>query len=164
MKKFLMLFLCLALLFTATAFAGGSKEKADSQAEYKIPKGTKPAGTVTFWHAMSGSRQKVIDKLVSDFNAKNPAVKVEALYTGSYDETVTKGLAAVKAGNPPVLLMSYEVGTQTMKDSGAIIPVKNLNQGHSAGPRGYMSRCLPFTISITPTTATEERGELPSFT
>ena len=110
-------------------FAGGKKEQAPAQKEYKIPEGTKPAGTVTFWHAMSGSRQKVIDNLVADFNAKNPGVKVEALYTGSYGETVTKGLAAVKAGNPPVLLMSYEVGTQTMKDSGAIIPVKNLNRG-----------------------------------
>ncbi len=128
MKKLIAAIL-LCLIVLPLTFAGGTKEKSKSPLDYKIPEGTKPAGTVTFWHAMSGSRQKVVDKLVEDFNAKNPDIKVEALYTGSYDETVTKGLAAVKAGNPPVLLMSYEVGTQTMKDSEAIIPVKNLNNG-----------------------------------
>ena len=119
----------LCLMILPLAFAGGSKEKADSPLEYKIPEGTVAAGTVTFWHAMSGSRAKVVDALVEGFNKANPGITVEALYTGSYGETVTKGLAAVKAGNPPVLLQSYEVGTQSMKDSGAIIPVKNLNNG-----------------------------------
>ncbi len=128
MKKVIIgILLCLTVM--PLTFAGGSKEKAESPLEYKIPEGTKAAGTVTFWHAMSGSRAKVVDALVEGFNSSHPGIKVEALYTGSYGETVTKGLAAVKAGNPPVLLQSYEVGTQSMKDSEAIIPVKNLNNG-----------------------------------
>jgi len=93
------------------------------------PEGVEARGTVTFWHAMSGSRGGVVEDLVADFNAEFPAIKVDAVYSGSYAETVTKGLAAVKAGAPPVLLQSYEVGTQTMIDSGAIIPVFNLNRG-----------------------------------
>ncbi len=78
---------------------------------------------------MSGSRGKVVEALVESFNKEFPAIKVEAVYSGSYAETVTKGLASVKAGKPPVLLQSYEVGTQTMLDSGAIIPVYLLNKG-----------------------------------
>ncbi len=119
----------LCLMIMPLTFAGGKKEKSASPMDYEIPDGTKGAGTVTFWHAMSGSRAKVVDALVEGFNKSHPGMTVEALYTGSYGETVTKGLAAVKAGNPPVLLQSYEVGTQTMKDSGAIIPIKNLNRG-----------------------------------
>lgn len=126
-KVFIAVLLCLLIL--PLTFAGGTKEKTDSPLEYKIPEGTKAAGTVTFWNAMSGSRAKVVEALVDGFNKTHPDITVEALYTGSYGETVTKGLAAVKAGNPPVLLQSYEVGTQSMKDSEAIIPVKNLNNG-----------------------------------
>jgi len=36
---------------------------------------------------------------------------------------VTKGIAAIRAGDPPHILQVYEVGTETMIDSGAIIPV-----------------------------------------
>lgn len=82
--------------------------------------------TITFWHAMSGSRQDVVNDLVSTFNEKNPDIQVNAEYTGSYAETLTKALAAVRAGDPPTIVQVYEVGTQTMLDSGAIVPVYTL--------------------------------------
>jgi len=118
--------LLLLLALPALLLATPQQEK---EAAYSLPAGVEARGTVTFWHAMSGSRGKVVEGLVADFNAEFPAIKVDAVYSGSYAETVTKGLAAVKAGAPPVLLQSYEVGTQTMIDSGAIIPVFNLNRG-----------------------------------
>lgn len=79
--------------------------------------------TVEFWHAMSGSRLKVLEKIVSDFNAAHPDVEVRAVFTGTYEETLTKFIAAYRAGTAPHLVQVYEVGTQTMIDSGAIIPV-----------------------------------------
>lgn len=82
--------------------------------------------TITFWHAMSGSRQDVVNDLVDTFNEKNPDIQVNAEYTGSYAETLTKALAAVRAGTPPTIVQVYEVGTQTMLDSGAIVPVYTL--------------------------------------
>ncbi|MDD2912120.1 MAG: ABC transporter substrate-binding protein, partial [Candidatus Bipolaricaulis anaerobius] len=44
--------------------------------------------TVEFWHAMSGSRLKVLEKIVSDFNAAHPDVEVRAVFTGTYEETL----------------------------------------------------------------------------
>ena len=120
--------LILLLLLALPAFLLATPQQ-ETETAYSLPAGVEAGGTVTFWHAMSGSRGGVVEGLVADFNAEFPAIKVDAVYSGSYAETVTKGLASVKAGTPPVLLQSYEVGTQTMIDSGAIIPVFNLNRG-----------------------------------
>ena len=120
--------LILLLLLALPAFLLATPQQ-ETETAYSLSAGVEAGGTVTFWHAMSGSRGGVVEGLVADFNAEFPAIKMDAVYSGSYAETVTKGLAAVKAGAPPVLLQSYEVGTQTMIDSGAIIPVFNLNRG-----------------------------------
>ncbi len=84
---------------------------------------------ITFWHAMSGSRQEVVNNLVEAFNTEFPEYEVNAEFTGSYAETLTKAIAAYRAGSPPTIVQVYEVGTQTMLDSDAIVPVYTLNQG-----------------------------------
>jgi sn-glycerol 3-phosphate transport system substrate-binding protein len=91
----------------------------------------KPAATeILFWHAMSGSRGDVINAFADDFNKTNKyGITVKPEYTGSYAETVTKALAAFKTGKPPHIVQVYEVGTQTMRDSKAIVPVYTLNRG-----------------------------------
>ena len=84
---------------------------------------------ITFWHAMSGARLQAIEDLVNGFNAENPDIRVEAMFTGTYAETITKAVANYRAGNPPHIVQVYEVGLQTMLDSGAIYPVYEI-----AGP------------------------------
>jgi sn-glycerol 3-phosphate transport system substrate-binding protein len=82
---------------------------------------------IKLWHAMGGARYDAITKEISaGFNKVNPDYVIEPLFSGSYAETVTKGIAAIRAGDPPHILQVYEVGTQTMLDSGAIIPVTDV--------------------------------------
>jgi len=79
---------------------------------------------ITLWHAMGGARYEAITKdIAAGFNKANPNYVLEPLFTGSYAETVTKAIAAIRAGSPPHIVQVFEVGTQTMVDSGAIIPV-----------------------------------------
>jgi sn-glycerol 3-phosphate transport system substrate-binding protein len=78
---------------------------------------------IEFWHAMSGSRLKVLEKIVNDFNSMHPDIEVVPVFTGTYEETLTKFIAAYRTGTAPHIVQVYEVGTQTMIDSGAIIPV-----------------------------------------
>jgi sn-glycerol 3-phosphate transport system substrate-binding protein len=79
---------------------------------------------ITLWHAMGGARYEAITKGIAEgFAKENPGYALEPLYTGSYAETVTKAIAAIRAGDPPHIVQVYEVGTQTMLDSGAIVPV-----------------------------------------
>jgi len=100
----------------------------EAPAAAEAPAAEEPVN-ITFWNAMSGSRGEVVTDLVDSFNAKFPKYKVNAEYTGSYAETLTKALAAYKAGEPPTVVQVYEVGTQTMLDSGAIVPVYTLDKG-----------------------------------
>jgi sn-glycerol 3-phosphate transport system substrate-binding protein len=78
---------------------------------------------ITFWHAMSGSRLGVLESIVEGFNESNPDYEVVPLFTGSYAETLTKYITAYPSGTGPNIVQVYEVGTQTMIDSGAITPV-----------------------------------------
>lgn len=83
--------------------------------------------TIQFWHAMGGTdRIQLLQNLANEFMQQNPDIKVEVQYTGSYTDTMTKMIAAVRAGNPPDLVMIYDIGTQMMIDSGAIIPIQNM--------------------------------------
>jgi sn-glycerol 3-phosphate transport system substrate-binding protein len=78
---------------------------------------------ITWWHAMSGNNGKVVDAIVKDFNAAHPDIELKAVYSGSYEETLTKYITAYRSKTAPNLMQSYEVGTQTMLSSGAIVPV-----------------------------------------
>ncbi len=102
------------VLMLALAGLGG---EAEAQAPVKI----------TLWHAMGGARYDAITKeIAAGFNKAHPRYVLEPLYSGSYGETVTKAIAAIRAGDPPHIVQVFEVGTQTMLDSGAIIPVTDL--------------------------------------
>jgi len=82
-----------------------------------------------FWHAMSGGRTAAVEKIVDGFNAEHDDINVTAQFTGSYAETLTQGISAVRSGNPPHIIQVYEVGTQTMLDSEAIVPVYEIAEG-----------------------------------
>ncbi len=113
---------------------------------------------ITFWHAMSGSRAEVVQGLVDGFNEENPDVNLVAEFTGSYAETLTKALTAYSAGEAPAIVQVYEVGTRTMLDSGAIVPVMEVSGGQLDQSQfvepivNYYAidgelRCMPFNSS-----------------
>ncbi|MFQ5822787.1 MAG: ABC transporter substrate-binding protein [bacterium] len=67
-----------------------------------------------------------MDNLIKRFNSDHPNIEVQAQFTGSYAETMTKAISATRAGNPPHIFQAYEVGTQTLLDSRAFVPVFEL--------------------------------------
>lgn len=78
---------------------------------------------ISFWHAMSAKRMPAVNRIVKGFNDTHPDIKVEPQFSGKYKEVLGKAIAAARGGNPPHIVQIYEVGTQTMLDSGAIVPV-----------------------------------------
>ncbi|MBW2122326.1 MAG: ABC transporter substrate-binding protein, partial [Deltaproteobacteria bacterium] len=78
---------------------------------------------ITFWHAMSAKRMPAVNRIVEGFNATHPDIKVEPQFSGKYKEVLAKAIAAARGGSPPHIVQVYEVGTQTMLDSGAIVPI-----------------------------------------
>jgi len=82
---------------------------------------------ILFWHAMSGALGDRVGDLARRFNEQQKEFKVVPVFKGSYDETLTAGIAAFRAKNPPAILQVYEVGTATMMAAkGAIKPVHEI--------------------------------------
>lgn len=100
---------------------------------------------ISLWHAMGGARYEAITKdIAAGFNKANPNYVVEPLYAGSYAETVTKAIAAIRSGNPPHIVQVFEVGTQTMLDSGAIIPVTEIVKSGAINFADYIEPILNY--------------------
>ena len=58
---------------------------------------------LTFFYpvAVGGPVTKVVDGYAETYSEMTPGVTVTPVYTGSYLDTVTKTITAVKGGNPP---------------------------------------------------------------
>lgn len=81
---------------------------------------------IQWWHAMTGFLGEKVNEVVVRFNASQNEYEVKAVFKGNYTETLTAGIASYRAKTQPHLLQVFEVGTQTMLSSGAIIPVYQL--------------------------------------
>ena len=83
--------------------------------------------TVSFWHAMGGVNGEAMDYLVNKFNEENTdGITVEAVYQGSYDDTINK-LKSAQIGNMGAdLVQIYDIGTRFMIDSGWVIPMQEM--------------------------------------
>ncbi len=81
MKRILSAILCLAVLLSVgTALAG--------EAPLEL--------TMYFPVNVGGSAAALIEQMTADFNAENPDIKVAPVYTGNYDDTVTKIQTAIR--------------------------------------------------------------------
>ncbi len=76
--------------------------------------------------AVGGKAAKTIDALTADYVSQNPGVKIDAVYSGSYQDTITKVLTAVKGGNPPQLSVILSVDMFTLIEEEAIVSIEEL--------------------------------------
>ncbi len=81
---------------------------------------------VVWWHAMGGFLGERVNDITKKFNESQKDYEVRALNKGTYDDTLTAGIAAYRAKTHPHIIQVFEVGTQTMLSSGAIYPVFQL--------------------------------------
>ncbi len=79
---------------------------------------------VSFYYpiAVGGPITKVIDGLAADFEKENPGIKVKAIYTGTYQDSITKALTAVKSNDAPVTSILLSTDMFTLIDEDAIQP------------------------------------------
>jgi len=115
-KRGLAVFLILACFFTL-AGCGGKKE------------GGKGETQVTFWYGFGGPLGESLEKMIAQFNAHHPDVKVTGASMGQYAALSQKIMAAIAAGNPPTLAQVYENWTVNFIDAGAIVPMQKFVEG-----------------------------------
>jgi sn-glycerol 3-phosphate transport system substrate-binding protein len=78
---------------------------------------------IHFWHAMTGQLKDAVDALARKFNERQSDYEVKPLPKGTYPETLAAAMAAYRSKTPPHIVQVFDVGTQTMLLSGAIMPV-----------------------------------------
>jgi len=76
--------------------------------------------------AVGGPITKIIDTFAADFEKENPGVKIKPIYSGTYQDTITKALTAVKGGEPPVTSILLSTDMFTLIDEDAIVPFDEL--------------------------------------
>src|SRR4051812_43974777 len=80
---------------------------------------------VSFFYpiAVGGPITKIIDGYAADFEKANPSIKVKPIYSGTYQESITKALTAQKSGTPPVTSVLLSTDMFTLIDEEAIVPI-----------------------------------------
>ncbi len=88
------------------------------------------ATEIHWWHSMEGELGRTLEALVAKYNGTQSTFKVVPTYRGNYTENLNAAIAAYRAKKQPHLVQVFEVGTQTMMNSGAIYPVQDLLKDH----------------------------------
>jgi len=76
--------------------------------------------------AVGGKAADTIQELTDEYVANNEGVNIDAVYAGSYSDTVTKALTASRGGKPPQLSVILSVDMFTLIDEDVIIPFDDL--------------------------------------
>lgn len=101
------------------------------------------ATKISFYYpvAVGGPITKLIDDYVAGFEKENPDVKVEPVYSGSYQDTITKVLTAMKGGDAPQVAVILSTDMYTLIDEDAIVPFEEMAK--SADDKAFLSAFYP---------------------
>lgn len=127
--------LSVAAAFGLALSAGGSTPAASSSNNLSTAN-AKTRTIVTFWesHSASNEQGQALAKIVASFNAANPDIKVEVNVTPAS----AKALAAVQAGNPPVMAMIGHGPQYGYEKAGALVNMKKFIYGPNGFPRSQL--------------------------
>ena len=97
---------------------------------------------ITWWHAMGGQLGETVNAIAEKFNDSQDDYKVTPVFKGGYEDTLTAGIAAFRAGEQPNIIQVFDAGSATMIGAkGATIPVQDLlsDNGYAFDIENYIS-------------------------
>ncbi|SLN54098.1 sn-glycerol-3-phosphate-binding periplasmic protein UgpB precursor [Roseovarius litorisediminis] len=101
-----------AILSGATAI--GLSLSAAAKAETEL--------TMYYPIAVGGALTEVVDGIVADFEVANPDIKVNAIYSGNYDDTRVRALSALNSGEPAQLAVMFSIDAYDLIEQDIIVP------------------------------------------
>ena len=78
--------------------------------------------------AVGGSLTQVVDGIVADFESQNPDIKVNAVYSGNYDDTRVRALSALNSGDGAQLAVMFSIDAYDLIEQELILPFDSLVQ------------------------------------
>ena len=79
--------------------------------------------------AVGGALTEVVDSIVADFEAENPDIKVNAIYSGNYDDTHVRALSALNSGDPAQLAVMFSIDAYDLIEQDLILPFDDVVSG-----------------------------------
>jgi sn-glycerol 3-phosphate transport system substrate-binding protein len=86
------------------------------------------AQEITFYYpiAVGGPIARLVDRLVADFEAEHPTIRVKAVHAGSYLETLSKAQTALRADQGPHLAVLLASDLFSLIDDGHLVAIEDL--------------------------------------
>lgn len=91
---------------------------------------------------VGGDVANLVEKICEDFHEENPDIEVEAVYTGNYDDTVTKIQTAIQGGTPPDLFVNLATQRFTMASTGMAMALDDLIEADGEEGEAYINDFL----------------------
>lgn len=82
--------------------------------------------TLNFPVAVGGPITAIIDGYAKTYSDQTPGVTILPVYTGSYQDTITRTVTAFKGGNAPDMAVLLAVDTFTLYDEDMIVAISDL--------------------------------------
>ncbi|MDG1208765.1 MAG: ABC transporter substrate-binding protein [Paracoccaceae bacterium] len=79
--------------------------------------------------AVGGKLTEVVDGIVAQFEAANPDINVNAVYSGNYDDTRVRALSALNSGEPAQLAVMFSIDAYDLIEQDLIIPFDDMVSG-----------------------------------
>ncbi len=108
--------LSLAAATAASMAAAGLSAPASAETEL----------TMYYPIAVGGALTDVVDGIVADFEAANPDIKVNAIYSGNYDDTRVRALSALASGEPAQLAVMFSIDAYDLIEQDLIVPFEDI--------------------------------------
>ncbi len=119
----------------ATPVATSAPAGATAPAAPTTPPASQAPVTLTFYYpvAVPGPITQLIDGYISKFEAANPNIKVNAVLSGGYPDTLTKIQTTLKGGGtPPDVAVLLSTDLYSLVDSNAIVPLDSYIQANGS--------------------------------
>jgi sn-glycerol 3-phosphate transport system substrate-binding protein len=118
-----------AALVAALIAASGARAATEIELFFPVP--------------VDGQLARNMAAMIKEFNESHPAIKATPVYTGTYDETLIKTLAAIEAGKPPAaVIMSANFLTDLVIDK-RIVAFDDLIKGDGTSNGAFIGQFFP---------------------
>ena len=95
-------------------------------ASVAMPAAAQTELTMYYPIAVGGALTEVVDGIVADFEAANPDISVNAIYSGNYDDTRVRALSALNSGEPAQLAVMFSIDAYDLIEQDLIVPFDDL--------------------------------------
>jgi sn-glycerol 3-phosphate transport system substrate-binding protein len=105
---------------------------------------------ITFWHSHARSNEEVLERLVDQFEAEEPGIRVKLVNQTSYLDTLDKYRTGLRTGDLPDLVHMEETVVQQLVDSRSTVPIGACAKADRYPLDDFLPRALAyFTLDDT---------------